>query len=86
VRDEDLVGGEPPDNAKVVRRVLAGEPGPHRDIVVLNAAAGLVVGGRAADLAEGIALASTTIDSGAAAEALDRFVAASREAAELGSR
>ena len=35
----------PPHNAAVVRRVLAGEPGPHRDIVVLNAAAGLVVGG-----------------------------------------
>jgi anthranilate phosphoribosyltransferase len=81
VRDDDLVGGEPPENAKVVRRVLAGEPGPHRDIVVLNAGAGLVVGGRATDLAEGMAMAEQTIDSGAAADTLDRFVAASQEAA-----
>jgi anthranilate phosphoribosyltransferase len=81
VRDDDLVGGEPPENAKVVRRVLAGEQGPHRDIVVLNAGAGLVVGGRVSDLAEGMALAEQTIDSGAAADTLDRFVAASQEAA-----
>jgi anthranilate phosphoribosyltransferase len=81
VRDDDLVGGEPPENAKVVRRVLAGEPGPHRDIVVLNAGAGLVVGGRATDLAEGMAMAEQTIDSGAAADTLERFVAASQEAA-----
>jgi anthranilate phosphoribosyltransferase len=81
VRDDDLVGGEPPENAKVVRRVLAGEHGPHRDIVVLNAAAGLVVGGKATDLADGMTLAEQTIDSGAAAETLERFVAASREAA-----
>ncbi len=65
----------------MVRRVLAGEPGPHRDIVVLNAGAGLVVGGGAANLAEGLTIAAETIDSGAAAATLDRFVAASREAA-----
>src|SRR5690606_27131982 len=40
---DELVGGEPADNAAVARKVLAGEPGPHRDIVVLNAGAGLVV-------------------------------------------
>ncbi len=81
VRDEDLTGGDPPENAAVVRRVLAGEPGPHRDIVVLNAGAGLVVGGGAANLAEGLTIAAETIDSGAAAATLDRFVTASREAA-----
>jgi anthranilate phosphoribosyltransferase len=81
VRDEDLTGGDPPENADVVRRVLAGETGPHRDIVMLNAGAGLVVGGRATDLAEGLTIAAETIDSGAAAATLDRFVAASREAA-----
>jgi anthranilate phosphoribosyltransferase len=77
----DLAGGDRADNAAVVRRVLGGEAGPHRDIVVLNAGAGLVVGGRAADLGAGIELARQAIDSGAAAATLDRFVAASREAA-----
>lgn len=76
----DLSGGDPAANAAVVRDVLAGKPGPHRDIVVLNAGAGLVVAGLASDLAEGIAKASESIDSGAAATVLDRLVAASREA------
>ena len=80
-RTADLTGGEPDENAEAVRRVLAGEAGPHRDIVVLNAGAGLVVGGRATTLAEGIALARETIDSGAGAATLDRFVAASQAAA-----
>ena len=69
-----LVGGSPAVNADVVRRVLAGEPGQHRDIVVLNAAAALVVADRAADLAEGLALAAESIDSGRAAAVLDRLV------------
>ncbi len=81
VRDEDLVGGEPAENAEFVRRVLAGERGAHRDIVVLNAGAGLVVAGRATNLADGLRIAEETIDSGAAATTLERFVAASREAA-----
>jgi len=80
-RNIDLTGGEPAENAAAVRRVLAGDSGAHRDIVVLNAGAGLVVGGRAATLAEGIALARESIDSGAAADTLDRFVAASQDAA-----
>jgi anthranilate phosphoribosyltransferase len=79
--DEDLAGGEPPHNAAVVRRVLAGEPGPHRDIVVLNAAAGLVVGGKVDSLADGAELAAATIDSGDATETLERFVTISQEAA-----
>jgi len=79
--DEDLVGGDPGDNAAVVHAVVGGAPGPHRDIVVLNAAAGLVVGGKVTDLAEGITLARHTIDSGAAAATLDRLVTASQEAA-----
>ena len=79
-RTDELAGGEPEETAESVRRVLAGEHGPHRDIVVLNAGAGLVVGGRATTLAEGIAVARETIDSGAAAATLDRFVAASHDA------
>jgi anthranilate phosphoribosyltransferase len=78
---EDLVGGDPAVNAAVVRNVLGGKPGAHRDIVVLNAGAGLVVGGRAATIGEGIELAQRTIDIGAAAATLDALVTASREAA-----
>jgi len=79
--DADLVGGEPAANAAVVRAVLAGTAGPHRDIVVLNAGAGLVVAGMAASLAEGLGMAAAAIDSGAAGAALDKLVAASQEAA-----
>ena len=78
---DQLVGGDPAHNAGVVRAVLGGATGPHRDIVVLNAAAGLVVTGVAADLAGGVARATDAIDSGAAAAALDRLVEASQEAA-----
>jgi len=80
-RAADLTGGDPAENAAVVRAVLSGRPGPHRDIVILNAAAGLVVGDKAPDLAAGLELARTSIDSGAASDVLDRLVAASRQAA-----
>jgi anthranilate phosphoribosyltransferase len=72
-----LVGGPPPVNAAVVRSVLAGDGGPHRDIVVLNAGAALVVADRAEDLTAGIAMACESIDSGRAATVLDRLVAVS---------
>jgi anthranilate phosphoribosyltransferase len=78
---EQLSGGEPDENADVVRSVLGGRRGPHRDIVVLNAAAGLVVGGAVPTLAEGVVRAGAVIDDGAAAATLGAFVAASREAA-----
>lgn len=77
----DLRGGDAATNAAHARRVLAAEPGAHRDIVVLNAAAGLLVGGAVADLAAGVELAARTIDSGAAAEVLDRLVTVSRREA-----
>jgi anthranilate phosphoribosyltransferase len=73
---EDVAGGTPEENAAVVRAVLGGEPGPRRDLVVLNAAAAIYVGGLAADLEEGAAKAAAAIDSGAAAEVLERLVAA----------
>jgi len=63
---DELVGGSAAENADSARRVLAGEPGPHRDIVVLNAAAGFVVADRAADLGEGVALAQAAVDDGRA--------------------
>ena len=62
----DLVGGSADENAESARRVLAGDAGPHRDIVVLNAAAGFVVADAAADLAEGVSLAQAAIDDGRA--------------------
>jgi anthranilate phosphoribosyltransferase len=76
----ELVGGDPATNAEFARAVLAGKRGPHRDIVVLNAAAGLVVGGAAATVDEGATLAAAAIDDGRAAAALDRLVEASQAA------
>lgn len=78
---DELVGGNPAQNAEAVRRVLAGDHGPHRDIVVLNAGAGLVVAGIAGDLAHGLVLAAESIDSGRAARTLDAFVEVSQSAA-----
>jgi anthranilate phosphoribosyltransferase len=72
---EDLAGGEAEDNAAAIRRVLDGEPGAHRDAVLLNAAGAIAAAGHAADLAEGLAIAREAVDSGAAAERLDRLVA-----------
>jgi anthranilate phosphoribosyltransferase len=68
-----LAGGTPDENALLVAAVLAGEPGPRRDVVLLNAACGFLVAGRAADLREGVALAASTIASGAPDALLDRL-------------
>jgi anthranilate phosphoribosyltransferase len=73
-------GGDTATNADLVKRVLAGEPGAHRDIVLLNAAAALVVAGRVTDLGAGIEAASESLDSGAAASALERLAAVSQSA------
>jgi anthranilate phosphoribosyltransferase len=73
----DLVGGDPATNAGLARAVLAGERGPHRDVVVLNAAAGLLVGGAVPSLDAGVVLAEAVLDDGRAAAALDALVAAS---------
>ena len=75
--NEELVGGSPAVNAEAVRRVLAGDHGAHRNIVLLNAGAALVVAGVAADIAAGIDLARQSIDSGAASRVLDGLVAVS---------
>ncbi len=71
---EQLLGGDAATNADLARRVLGGDQGPHRDIVVLNAAAGIVAAGKAADLAGGMAQAAAAIDSGQAARRLERLV------------
>jgi anthranilate phosphoribosyltransferase len=72
----EIAGGTPGENAAVTRAVLAGELGPHRDIVLLNAAAAIYVGGLAADLEEGVGKAAEAIDSGAAAVVLEKLIAA----------
>jgi anthranilate phosphoribosyltransferase len=77
-RLEDLLGGDAATNASLARRVLAGELGPQRDIVVLNAAAGLVVAGVRDDLASGVELAAQAIDDGRAEAALEQLVTVSR--------
>jgi anthranilate phosphoribosyltransferase len=74
-------GGDAAQNAELARRVLGGEPGPHRDVVVLNAAAGVVTAGLADTLAEGVVLAMASIDEGRAAGVLDALVTVSSEAA-----
>ena len=79
----DLRGGDPEENAEAVRRVLAGDAGPHRDVVVLNAAAALVVAAHADDLAAGAEMAAAAIDDGRAAATLDRFVSVSQSQADV---
>ena len=70
----DVAGGPPGANAQTTRRILAGTPGPQRDLAVFNAGAAIYAAGRAGDLATGARAAEAAIDSGAAAEALDRLV------------
>ena len=79
---DELVGGSPAVNADVVRRVMGGQHGAHRNIVVLNAAAALVVAGVADSIEAGLVVACNAIDSGAAAATLERFVEISQQAAE----
>ena len=76
-RLEDLKGGQPAENAAALRKVLAGEKNAYRDIVLFNAAASLIVAGKAGNLKDGVAMAATSIDTGAASDRLDRLVAAS---------
>ncbi len=73
---EDLAGGDAEANADIARRILDGEPGAKRDIVVLNAAAGLVAAGLAGDLAEGVEQASAAVDDGRAAAKLEALTGA----------
>ncbi len=73
-RIEDLRGGDAEENAAALRALLDGAPGAYRDVVLLNAAAALIVGDRAADLRQGAELAAAVIDDGRAATALARLV------------
>lgn len=74
----DIAGGDADENARLMREVLEGRRGPYRDVVVLNAGAGLLVAGAARSVGEGIAMAGAAIDEGRALGALEKMVAASR--------
>ena len=69
----DLQGGKPEENAGIIKAILKGKTGPKRDIVLLNAAAGIVVGGKAQTLEEGLKLASESVNSGAALHVLNQL-------------
>jgi anthranilate phosphoribosyltransferase len=76
---EDVAGGPPASNADTVRRVLAGDAGPRRDLAVMNAGAAVYVAGRAGSLEQGVREAEAAIDDGRAAATLDRLVALTHE-------
>ncbi len=72
----DLTGGDPAANAAAIRDLLAGAPGPYRDIVLINTAAALLVADRVETLREGVEIAARSIDEGAAGAALQRLIEA----------
>lgn len=74
---EDLKGGNPAENAAAIRDLFNGEPSAYRDIVLLNAAAALIVSGKASTLKDGVAIAARVIDNGAAKTTLAKLVAVS---------
>jgi anthranilate phosphoribosyltransferase len=76
-----VAAGTPEQNADVARRVMAGEPGADRDLTVLNAGAAIYVGGGAGSIEEGVRAAERAVDSGAARDVMERFVARTRELA-----
>jgi anthranilate phosphoribosyltransferase len=76
---EDLAGGTPDENAATTRAIFAGEPGPARDLALLNGGAAIYVSGRVDDLAAGVTAAAEAVDSGAALAALDGLVALTQE-------
>lgn len=76
---ETLRGGDAADNAAIARSILAGQPGPRRDITLLNAGASLLIAGTVATIPEGLALAADAIDSGRAAAVLQKLVTVSQD-------
>jgi anthranilate phosphoribosyltransferase len=78
---EDIEGGDPQRSAEVLVAAISGERGPRRDIVLLNAGAAIYVGGKCDDLAEGIDMAASVIDSGAAREKLEALRSMTQELA-----
>lgn len=73
-KKEDLVGGTPKENAKILRSVLGGEKGPRRVATLMNAGAALAIGNKAENMAKGIELATEIIDSGKALKTLEKLI------------
>ncbi len=73
-RKDDLKGGTPAENAEITRGILRGEKGPKRDAVLMNAGASFYIGEKAASMKEGVELAAEIIDSGKAAETLEKLI------------
>lgn len=71
---DDLKGGDPQENAEIVKKILSGEKGPKRDATLLNTGAALYIGAKANSMKEGISLAGETIDKGLALETLNKFI------------
>jgi anthranilate phosphoribosyltransferase len=80
-RPDAISGGTPDQNAETTRRIFAAEPGPHRDLAVLNAGAAIYVAGRAPTLERGVRAAEAALDDGRAAATLERLVALTEELA-----
>ncbi|NPA95534.1 MAG: anthranilate phosphoribosyltransferase [Thermodesulfobacteria bacterium] len=78
----EIAGGDPQENARITRQILAGNPGPKRDMVVMNAAAAIFLGGKAKDLKEAAQVAQQSIDSGSAQRVLERLVELTSSAGE----
>ncbi|MBW3595108.1 MAG: anthranilate phosphoribosyltransferase, partial [Actinobacteria bacterium] len=76
---EAIAGGDAAENAAAIRALVAGEKGPKRDVVVLNAAAGLIAAGRVDEMVAGLAMAAESIDSGGASRVLDLLIEASND-------
>jgi anthranilate phosphoribosyltransferase len=83
-RPEDLLGGTIQENVAITRAILGGEPGPKRDIAVVNAAPAIVVGGLASGFEEAVEKAAASLDKGSAAAVLDRVIERSRQLASTG--
>ncbi len=81
---EDIAGGTPQDNARIIEQTLDGEPGPRRDIVLYNAGAAIYVGGKAPDIASGIMMAAESLDSGTARGVLEHLRGGCRGSTEAG--
>jgi anthranilate phosphoribosyltransferase len=74
-----LAGGDVDENTRITLAILSGEPGPQRDVTLMNAGAGIYAAEAAATIAEGVAVAKSVIDSGGAMERLERLVALTRD-------
>lgn len=83
IPNEAIVGGYANENAEILRNVLKGKKGAHRDTVLLNAGIGIYVGGKAERIEEGVKIAKEMIDSGAAYEKLQRLIEASKIKSEV---